>query len=315
MLGRWLPACGDQPQPVGRTRVSDDELITAVLAPYTGRTRPNIAYYLRWWRAWLADRGVGLLDATRGDVEAWIAHLVDARGLHPNTARSYLTGPAALYRWAVQEGLIGTDPMRYVRRPPDTRRTARPWLTRDEAVALLAAAEHADPATDAICHLLLLNGPRLGELLRVDVRDVATHGHLTTIRLHRVKTAASDLVSLAPPTERAVRRLVGDRRAGPLLVSEHTGQRMSDHTVRRLLRAALAAASLDTRIGPHDLRATFITLARQAGVPDVDVAVSAGIVTVSMLLRYDQMVTAVERNATHRLTGWLGSAPTPHTRG
>lgn len=37
----------------------------------------------------------------------------------------------------------------------------------------------------------------------------------------------------------------------------------------------------------------------------------SGIVTLSMLLRYDQMVAAVERNATHGLTAWLNALPDP----
>lgn len=290
--------------------MSPDETVLAdFLAPYRGRTRANIVYYVRWWREWLEGRGVGLLDAGARDVEDWVRYLIEDRGLHPNTVRSYVSGPMSLYRWCERTGRLDRDPMRHVRRPRDTRRTMRPWLTGPEVVRLLDVARDSDPETDAICHLLALSGPRVGELVRIDVRDVARHGEMTTVRLHRTKTAASDLISVAGPTRRALGRVLFVRpRYGPLLVSEHTGQRMSPWSVRRRLRAVLARAGLDTQVGPHDLRATFMTLSRQAGVPDVDVAVSAGIVTVSMLLRYDRMVTSVERNATHRLTQWLGEA-------
>lgn len=289
-----------------KARQVDEEVVETFLAPYYGRTRQNVVYYVTWWRAWLAGRGVAVLDASTKDAEDWIRHLIEDRGLHPNTARSYLTGVTALYRWCERTGRLERDPMRHLRRPPDTRRSMRPWLTAPEVLRLLEVAERQDPDTDMLCHLLALNGPRVSELVRIDVRDVSTHGELTTIRLRRTKTAVTDLVSLAPETCRPLQRVLALRpRHGPLLVSSHTGQRMSPWTVRRRLRATLTAAGLPIAIGPHDMRATFITLARQAGVPDVDVATSAGIVTVSMLLRYDQMVTAVERNATHALTSWL----------
>ncbi|MEN1977045.1 tyrosine-type recombinase/integrase [Cellulomonas sp. P4] len=289
---------------------ADDQVLAEFMAPYHGRTRANVTYYVRWWREWLTGRGVGLLEARAYDAEQWVRHLVEDRGLHTNTARSYLSGPMTLYRWCEATGRLEADPMRHVRRPADTRRTMRPWLTGPELRRLLDVAAGMDPDTDLICHLLALNGPRVGELVRVDVRDIAQHGDLTTIRLQRTKTAASDLVSLSAPTLRALTRVLEIRpRYGPLLISEHTGQRMSPWGVRRRLRAALATAGLNTAIAPHDLRATFITLSRVAGVPGVDVAISAGIVTVSMLLRYDQMVAAVERNATHGLTTWLNALP------
>ncbi|WP_163275315.1 tyrosine-type recombinase/integrase [Cellulomonas iranensis] len=224
---------------------ADDELIAEFLAPYHGRTRANVTYYVRWWHQWLTTRGVRLLDAQAYDVEQWTRHLIEDRGLHTNTARSYLSGPLTLYRWCETTGRLDRDPMRHVRRPADTRRTMRPWLPGPDLQRLLTVAADMDPDTDLICHLLALNGPRVGELTRIDVRDVGHHGDLTTIRLDRRKTAASDLVSLSPPTVRALHRVLAIRpRHGPLLVSAHTGQRMSAHTVRRLLRTALAAAGL-----------------------------------------------------------------------
>lgn len=58
-------------------------------------------------------------------------------------------------------------------------------------------------------------------------------------------------------------------------------------------------------ITPHSLRRTFVTLARNAGIPDRDIMASGGWSSVAMLDRYDRERASVERHAGIALSAWL----------
>ncbi len=135
-------------------------------------------------------------------------------------------------------------------------------------------------------------------------------------------------ISLAPQTVAALAPLLTARATGYLIRIPHhgndppitTGDRARREAVR--LRRILAGTCQDNVlpvITPHGLRHTFITLARDAGVPDRDIMAAAGWVDPRMITYYDRAHASVERNATHQLTDWLkarasASRSTPHAK-
>ncbi|QAY33888.1 hypothetical protein ESN35_06675 [Bifidobacterium pullorum subsp. gallinarum] len=56
------------------------------------------------------------------------------------------------------------------------------------------------------------------------------------------------------------------------------------------------------------MRRTFVTLARNAGIPDRDIMASGGWSSVAMLDRYDRERASVERHAGIALSAWLEDA-------
>ena len=76
------------------------------LSRLVGRTRENYAQDLAPWAAWLEGRGSSLLDATRQDVEEYVAQMIAERAWAPATVCTVISHLAGLYRWCVEEGLI-----------------------------------------------------------------------------------------------------------------------------------------------------------------------------------------------------------------
>lgn len=70
----------------------------------SGRTARTIETYLRWLRRF--DREVGLDCADRRAVRHWLAH----PGWSAGTRKGARTALRAWYRWAVDEGVLDTDP-------------------------------------------------------------------------------------------------------------------------------------------------------------------------------------------------------------
>lgn len=79
---------------------------------------------------------------------------------------------------------------------------------------------------------------------------------------------------------------IGDRDAGPLLTTS-TGGRLSPQQVSRTL-GVLARRTKLGPLTPHDLRRTYITLAREAGSALEDVQDSAGHRSADTTRRYDR---------------------------
>jgi len=287
------------------TRPTGEDLAARYLAPMSGRSRENERYAMRHWLLWCASANVHVLDADRHLVETWVRYLRETRGLKDNTIRGELGRVLAFYRWAHQEAHIPTNPMIHVRRPKSPALSTRTWLTPDECRAVLAAASADLPQVAALVHLLLLNGLRVGEAVHLDVTDIEAIGDAHVAHVRTRKNGGSDALGLSAPTVTAVRAAIGRRARGPLLLNPKFGSRMSAQMARQHLTRVTRAAGITRHITPHDLRTTFITLAREAGIPDRDISASAGHSTTRMLDYYDRLRGAVDRNATHELTRWL----------
>lgn len=67
---------------------------------------------------------------------------------------------------------------------------------------------------------------------------------------------------------------------------------------------------LPFRVRPHMLRATFVTLALEAGVPARDIMAATGHASVEMVAYYDRAFRSVGGYASHAVAGLvLGEAP------
>lgn len=283
--------------------LTDEQLLVGYLSPYTGKTRRSHWRVMLDWEGVLMQAQVGLLDATRQHIEAWSASEL-RRGLAKGTVAARLSVVCGFYRWAHQEGHIGHDPAVYVRRPSRPRRSNQRWLEGPQLVALLDGARDVDATAHLLVCLLALNGLRLEETLAARVEHLDVQGDLTTLHLPSRKGGASDRVSLPARTVDALTSVADGRDRG-LLLRTTTGRRFTPSAVYALLDQITDAVDLP-KVRPHMLRATFVTLSLDAGVPIRDVMASTGHAHSSMVDYYDRGYASVRRNAAHRLSESLG---------
>jgi integrase/recombinase XerD len=240
------------------------------------------------WLAWCQARGLHPVTGVSGLHVAMYARQLDAAGLAPASVARRLAALAGWYAWLTARGHIAVSPAVGIARPRSAADApAAPGLSRDQAVALLRAADAAPgpqrARTAALIAVLLFTGARVGEVIGADVEDLTTeHGH----RALRVTRGDGQRRSLALPGP-AVARLDAylSRRTDPApaqqrlaekrpprrrpLFATGPGQRLFPADVWRLVRRLAARAGLPDdlagHLGPEALRHSFAALYLDAG--------------------------------------------------
>lgn len=277
-------------------------LISQFLAPYTGKTLERYYRIMLDFLGWCINARLHMLDANRVFIEQYAA-AKRKTGLSKSTVSGYLVPICGFYKWAFQEGLTPTDHGSYVRRYSRPRRSCLKWYTREEAKRILAASVEMGKPTSGLIHLLLLNGLRLGETLSARIEHLSTIDNLTALTLPNRKMGVMDTVTLPAATIEVLGDCIGKRKRGRILLDK--GRALTPSRVYTLCNQMSAICGLDTPVRPHQLRATFVTLSLDAGVPYRDVMASTGHADTSMVAYYDRAHASIRRNASHRLSNWL----------
>lgn len=278
-------------------------LVSTYLDTASGRTRQNRAGYLRRWLAWCEARDLDWESASADDIMTWGADLRGA-GLAGASVSSALSAARGLYRWLWTAGHRPDDASARVVLPRRERVATWTWLGRSDLSALLGHVRHGDdPHTALAIHLWGLSGLRLGEALRADVQDLSEHEGAVTLAVRRSKATGRDRIALPSATAALIAACADGRARGPLLRSQ-TGDRLTAAIARKRLARACEQAGVP-RVTPQGLRVGWITLALIAGIPEREVAISAGHASSVMTARYDQARHLVERTVGQRLADWL----------
>lgn len=278
--------------------------VGAFLATQTGRTRDNRASSLRLWTRWLDERGTDTDQATRQEVEEWLAARRDD-GIGPRTIATDLTHLRAYYRWLLSTDQRPDDPTALVRGPRRGRSAARIWLGPGDLRHLLTASlDWCDGELAPQVHLWALSGLRPGEPRILDVAALATHEGRTTLAVTATKTPGLERLLLPDVTADLLWAAANGRHRGMLLLHPRTGRPWRrGYEVQRLHRLTDAIGL--PPVTPYGLRTSFITLALQAGIPEREVMIGARHSSSAQTARYDRMRDQVDHAVGPRLARWL----------
>jgi integrase len=195
----------------------------------------------------------------------------------------------SLYRWALRNDVVQTDPTVAVPRPRLMAREVRA-LTREELDALRRAAARKHPLRGCLVDVLFYSGARIGEVVSLRWPDIREDALL----LRGTKGRRERLVPLHPALRRALddvrtlRRMEGD---GDGLVFGRGYSALYEWVAQ-----AGAAAGL-TSVHPHTLRATHATLLAAAGAPATDIQQLLGHASLVTTERYIASTAASRRRA------------------
>ena len=233
-----------------------------------GLAATSLASYRRdltQWAAWLADRGRGLRDAQRADLDAWLAQQFRAKAKATSVARR-LSSLRRFYALQLQQATMRADPTARVRAPKLPRRLPKN-LTEAQVEALLAAP---DPDSGlgvrdrAMLETLYATGLRVSELVGLKIAEVSLD--MGVVRVMG-KGSKERLVPLGEEAINAIRRylasaraeLAGSIRGDAMFVTTRGGpltrQAFWALVKRYAVKAGIPAASLS----PHVLRHAFAT--------------------------------------------------------
>lgn len=217
------------------------------------------------WAGWLQRRACRLLDASRGDVEAFLADEFRARGKATSIARR-LSALRRFYAMQVQQGRLEADPTLRVRAPKLPRRLPKN-LSERQVDDLLAVPDVNTPLGSrdrAMLETLYATGLRVSELVGLTRSQVALD--MGVVRVLG-KGSKERLVPLGEEAIGALKRYLAQARpalAGHgksdavFLTTRHapmTRQAFWLLIKRHAVRAGIPAVALS----PHVLRHAFAT--------------------------------------------------------
>lgn len=270
-------------------------MIGEYLLSVPAKHRPTCKRTLERWLQWCADNEVDVLRARRYHIEGYKVWCIERLGKAPATVATELSPICCFYDYLWQEEYISRNPAEHVKRPHVRKWSDGSWLPPEQAAPFLDLAEADHRAfVGAACCLLLLNGLRASEPLKLGVSDYYRVGDTPVVHVNR-KFDWMQEVGLSERAAKAVERAIGERRKGPLLVWK--GKRVTYPQLAGVVAVLGERVGAARRITPHSLRRSFVTEARRRKVPDREIMASGGWSTREMLDRYDMNRLAVENTA------------------
>jgi site-specific recombinase XerD len=275
-----------------RTSSTEGSALTLAVAGFleTCRSANTKAAYrtdlghLAMWCA--GDEQLNLLTVDASALARYRA-ACELAGASPATVARRLSAITSFRTYAAEQGLepaLGSE--RRVARPRLQSASSADVLSDAEADALLAAADQVGARTGVLIRLLMLDGLKVGEALRADAVDV--HGRPPQVTLD-VPGRVAPKIALQPETSAVLRRYVGRRRDGPLLLSERRGQpraRLTRFGIDYLIKQAAQTAGLDRTISGNTLRRRYVIAAHADGTDLDAIRHNAGHATPRSTRRY-----------------------------
>lgn len=245
------------------------------------------------WSSETSLESIGPLDV------AEFKRYLQKRGQKPATINRALATLSTLFDWAVDKGLIESNPASNVKYVKEVE-TAPKSLSRNEQLALMRAVHQGEKLRDiAIITFLLHTGLRVSEMCQLAMNDIVIKDRSGSVTATG-KGNKQRTVPLNATVRNALAKwfCVRGHEPGPLFLSQK-GRGISPRSVERLVKKYSYNAHLD-EVTPHVLRHTFCKSLIDAGVSIDRVAVLAGHESLNTTARYtrptqDDLQKAVER--------------------
>lgn len=231
------------------------------------RTVQSYTKNVKRFMQWLMDKGIS--QPTREDI---ISYRDSLKADHkPTTVQAYIIAVRQFFKWTGAEGLY-PDISAHVKGAKLDRSFKKDYLTSRQAGKLIGAVERdtvKGKRDYALLTLMLTTGLRTVEVIRADIKDIATVGDDTVLYLlGKGRDEKNEYVKLEPHAEEALREYLAERQdarpESPLFTSvshRNTEQRMTTRSISRIVKERLISVNLKSdRLTAHSLRHTAATL-------------------------------------------------------
>jgi integrase len=248
----------------------------------------------RWYRAYLQDfcEAYGTLPAK--DLKPLhVSRWLDAHPGWKGSRRCAVIAVKRAFNWAETEGLLTANPVRKVRKPPQTYRER--VLSAEERQKLLASI--GDQEFRDFVFALLETGARPSEVRRVTTAHVRLDLGVWVFREHKTfeKTGKPRVVYLTPAMAELTRRLAEKYPTGPLFRGPRGGKPFTKNGVRCRFRRLRAKVPELRGVISYTLRHSYATHALVRGVGIAQVAELLGHADTQMVSRhYGHLAQQVE---------------------
>lgn len=264
---------------------------------------------------WMSERGVGYNGMDEEGAALYKAHLKQA--FARATAQRMLTVARLLFSKLKQRGALADNPFVEVKNFSLDNESTHIALTEDQAQALLDAIDRETPIglrDYAVILLLLRTGIRRAECAALNIGDLSMEqGHHIAIIQHgkgdkrrRVKIPVDVFRVLAAyigTSGRAITSLDDPLFIGFDRRPTYANTRISPKAIERIVTyyGVVIGFTPPHTLTPHDLRTTFITLAREGGATLEQRQYAAGHADPRTTQRYDRRKINLDENAVDKI--------------
>jgi integrase/recombinase XerC len=229
--------------------------------------RADLAQLAAWCRE---DGTLDLLSVDSADV-ARFRTACELAGAAPATVARRLSTISSFSAFAAASGARPVlTAAAEVDRPSVDSASSTELFSDADAEALLSAADRTGSRAAALVRLLLLDGLKVGEVIRADASDI--QGRSPRMRLTIGDRQPARRVDLHPDTGSALNRYLRGRRTGPLLLSERRGhepKRLTRFGIDYLVKQVARAAGITQSVSSNVLRRRFV-MAEHANGSDLE---------------------------------------------
>ncbi|WP_193188921.1 tyrosine-type recombinase/integrase [Nisaea sediminum] len=239
--------------------------------------RTDLAEFRKWLR-----EDPALTEVAPERLQAFLAHMRDARGLKSTTVKRRFAALKVLYAYFERQEIVDDNPFRRFqlalrlgrRLPRNLSKGELGELTADIAVSVAkrpkSAEAHKRATVDLAIGLILVTGIRVGELCAIELPDIDLED--ASIRIRGKGNRERRVFLVGEEICAGVAAYLKEREARPLalghavfLVNARGGPAAPGH-IRSLLKEKADALGLPRRITPHMLRHTAATEYLEKGV-------------------------------------------------
>jgi len=255
-------------------------------------------------------KGKTLNDLTTGIILDWQRWAIETHGMSARRVNTVMQSMRIAVRYAVKREDLDRDPFKRINDIPDTPKE-KGVLTPAE-LRKLTTISAKDPRLKAIVLLGAYCGLRRGEIRGLRWGDVDTEGGVIHVRHNWIdgegdKTPKCGSARTVPLSSIVIETLNGLKPFFSTLPSDFVipsltakNKPISEGVIRNGLRQVLTSIGIAEseqkrrNLTLHGLRHSFVTFARLAGIPDMEVQAMAGHKSIAMMERYSHAAQVID---------------------
>lgn len=234
-------------------KVINEYLLSLKIANKSFYTINNFRYF---YQNFFKDQDASFTVFTSNDIQKWFS--IHDKEFKKNTVRFHLSALSAFYNFCIDEGYLERSPikMRWFPRCPISEPK---YLDKEEMAKVRRQAESLFPRDYAIMEFLIATGCRVGEVCRLDKKDVDFESRTACVlgkgkKIRQVHFTDKCSILL----ERYLESRNDDH---PALFVSYRGRltRLSTSWIGKILNELGKRSKLSASLHPHRLRHTFAT--------------------------------------------------------
>lgn len=245
----------------------EPNLLEAVVAAWlkqyaSAQTRSAYRTDVDHFGAWARSEQVNPFAVSPDELRRYRA-ACENRGAAPATVARRLSAIASFGAFAHAQGAGLPAPR--IERPALAPSSTTEPLNDDQAAALVAAADRMNRRSGVLVRLLMLDGLKASEAVIADACDLQGRPPRLTLT---VRTRMQRVIELHPDTARLLAAYLGQRRNGPMLLSDHRArvtERLTRYGVDYIVKQAADAAHITGAVSANTLRRRFLMHAHDRG--------------------------------------------------